>query len=277
MKKAICLILSIAMLLCTCAWGKKDDKDILTKVKEKGYIEVATEPYWAPNEFIDPTKTGDDRIIGTDIELAKYIAEKIGVELKIVPLEFSAVLTGITEGKYDMAISAIAWSPVREMAMALSDGYEFDESAGYGFLVRAEDVGKYTSIDSLKDAVVITQSGSVQESIYLQSCNNAKELKRVGSMTDAYLAVAEGKADVCITHTSSGELYCQSNPALAVQPDFLFETDAKMTATCVALPLEGSEALMEIVNTCIAELIAKDQFTEWSNYYKEYATKLGIE
>lgn len=277
MKKIMSLVLVISVLLCSCSGAFAAKKDMLEKIKEKGYIEFVTEPYWAPNEFIDPSKTGDEQFVGTDIEFAKYIAAKIGVDLKIIPLEFSAVLTSITEGKYDMAISAIAWSPVREMAMNLSDGYEFDESAGYGFLVRAEDVGKYTSIDDLKDAVVISQSGSVQESIYLQYCNNAKEFKRVGSMTDAYLAIAEGKADVCITHTSSGELYCESNPALAVQPDFLFETDEKMTGTVVALPLEGSDSLMEIVNECIAELRATDQFTEWSNYYKEYAKTLGID
>ena len=41
-----------------------------------------------------------------------------------------------------MAISAIAWSPTREESMNLSNGYEYDESTGYGFLVREEDKDK---------------------------------------------------------------------------------------------------------------------------------------
>lgn len=39
------------------------------------------------------------------------IADKLGVELKIVPLEFAAVLSSVTEGKYDLAISALAYTP----------------------------------------------------------------------------------------------------------------------------------------------------------------------
>ena len=32
----------------------------LNDILERGYIEIATEPYFAPNEFIDPTKSGDE-------------------------------------------------------------------------------------------------------------------------------------------------------------------------------------------------------------------------
>ncbi len=36
----------------------------LEEIKARGYLEVATEPYFAPNEFIDPSKEGDDRYVG---------------------------------------------------------------------------------------------------------------------------------------------------------------------------------------------------------------------
>lgn len=275
-KKLLLVVCCMLMLLGCSSNGDGKSKDRLEKIKEKGYIEFTTEPYWAPNEFIDPSKEGDAQFVGTDIELAKYIADKIGVELKIVPLDFSAVLTGITEAKYDMAISAIAWSPLREESMNLSDGYDFDD-VGYGFLVRAEDVDKYKSVDDLKNAVVITQSGSVQEAIYNEYCNNAKELKLVANMTDAYLAISENKADVCITAKASGELYAEANGSGLVCPDFKFDVDKKMTSTVVALPLEGTDSLMEIVNQCIKELTEADQFSKWTEYYEEYAKSLGIE
>ena len=51
------------------------------------------------------------------------MAQKLGVELRIVPLEFSALLAGMSEGKYDMAISALAYSPERGENMNLSKGY----------------------------------------------------------------------------------------------------------------------------------------------------------
>lgn len=276
MKKLLVLLLVVLMTLSLVGCGSKETKDRLADIKERGYIEFTTEPYWAPNEFIDPTKTGDDKYVGVDIELAKVIADRIGVELRIIPLEFGPVLTSITEGKYDMAISAIAWSPSREEAMNLSNGYEFDEDTGYGFLVRIGDEDKYNSVESLKDAVVVTQSGSVQEGIYNQYVTECKELKLVGSMTDAYLAVSEGKADVCITALSSADLYAEANGGLATC-DFEFDVDKKMKSTVVALPLEGTDELMKVVNEVIAELEEKGQFKEWSDYYKDYAKQLGLD
>lgn len=278
MKKMIAFLLAAILVLgCTACGSKKDEgNDRLAQIKEKGYIELCTEPYFAPFEYVDPTKTGDDQYQGMDMEVAKYIADKIGVDLKITALDFTAVLAGVADGKYDFAISAIAYSPERAEAMRLSDVY-YATNTGYGFIVRSEDVGKYTDIDSLKDAVVITQSGSVQEALYNQYVNGAcKEFKLVANMTDGYLAVSEGKADVCICSTASASLYAQANGGLAI-PDFRFEVDPNMNGVCVAMPTEGTESLAELINQCIAELNESGKPEEWYSQYESAAAELGIE
>ena len=275
MKKIFAMVLALAMILscAACGGSSKAKDDLLEEIKAQGYIELCTEPYFAPYEFVDPSKTGDDQYVGVDIEIAKYIAEKIGVELRIVPLDFTAVLAGIADGKYDIAISAIAYSPSRAEAMRLSNVYK-PNSGGYGFLTRTEDVDKYTSVEDLKDAVVITQSGSVQESLYNQNVKACKEFKLVANMTDGYLAVAEGKADVCICSTESAQLYAEANGGLAI-PDFRFEVDPNMNGTVVAMPLKGSESLLEVVNEAIAELNAQGKIDQWNEEYTAYAAELG--
>ena len=278
MKKMIAFLLAAILVLgCTACGSKKDEgNDRLAQIKAKGYIELCTEPYFAPFEYVDPTKTGDDQYQGMDMEVAKYIADKLGVDLKITALDFTAVLAGVADGKYDFAISAIAYSPERAEAMRLSDVY-YATNTGYGFIVRSEDVGKYTDIDSLKDAVVITQSGSVQEALYNQYVNGAcKEFKLVANMTDGYLAVSEGKADVCICSTASASLYAQANGGLAI-PDFRFEVDPNMNGVCVAMPTEGTESLAELINQCIAELNESGKPEEWYSQYEAAAAELGIE
>ena len=276
MKKIFALVLALAMILscAACGGSSKAKDDLLEEIKAQGYIELCTEPYFAPFEFVDPSKTGDDQYVGVDIEIAKYIAEKIGVELRIVPLDFTAVLAGIADGKYDIAISAIAYSPSRAEAMRLSNVYK-PNSGGYGFLTRTEDVDKYTSVEDLKDAVVITQSGSVQEALYNQNVKACKEFKLVANMTDGYLAVAEGKADVCICSTESAQLYAEANGGLAI-PDFRFEVDPNMNGTVVAMPLKDSESLLEVVNEAIAELNAQGKIDQWNEEYTAYAAQLGI-
>lgn len=276
-KKVLCLLLAAAMLVCCAACGStSSSSDRLEKIKEQGYIQVCTEPYFAPYEFIDPSVEGDDKYVGMDIELAKYIADKIGVELKIVPLDFSAVLAGVTDGKYDLAISAIAYSPAREEAMALSKGYLFNADDGYGFLVREEDADKYSTIEEAKEAVIITQSGSVQEALYNESIKECKEFKLVANMTDGYLAVAEGKADICICSLASAQLYADANGGLALTA-FRFEVDPEMNSVRVGAPKGDSDSLIEVVNECIDELIAEDQLQTWYDEYAEYASQLGIE
>ena len=278
MKKMIAFLLAAILVLgCTACGSKKDEgNDRLAQIKAKGYIELCTEPYFAPFEYVDPTKTGDDQYQGMDLEVAEYIADKLGVDLKITALDFTAVLAGVADGKYDFAVSAIAYSPERAEAMRLSDVY-YATNTGYGFIVRSEDVGKYTDIDSLKDAVVITQSGSVQEALYNQYVNGAcKEFKLVANMTDGYLAVSEGKADVCICSTASASLYAQANGGLDI-PDFRFEVDPNMNGVCVAMPTEGTESLAELINQCIAELNESGKPEEWYSQYESAAAELGIE
>lgn len=65
-------------------------------------------PDYAPYEFIDLEKMGqgDEQYVGSDIELAKYIADSLGVELVIQPMDFDSVLAAVSEGKCDIAISA---------------------------------------------------------------------------------------------------------------------------------------------------------------------------
>ncbi len=174
-----------------------------------------------------------------------------------------------------MAISAIAYSPVRAEAMNLSDVYQ-QSSSGYGFIVRTEDLGKYNSIEDLKDAVVITQSGSVQEGLYKENNVQSKEFKLVANMTDGFLAVAENKADVCICATDSAQLYADANGGLSV-PDFRFEVDPNMNGTVVAMPKQGSDSLKAVINEAIKELNDQGKITEWEAEYKAYAKSLGIE
>ena len=302
MKKLLAILLAVSLLLTFAACNVTDVVDTpdvpeptepapvteeptdgepldrLAKIKEVGVLTVCTEPYFAPLEFIDPSLPGDEQFVGIDMDFAKYIADKIGVKLQIVPLEFSAVLAGIAEGKYDLAISALSWSKTRAETMNLSIGYyTSDENDEFGFFCRTEDIDKYVDIESLKDAVVITQSGSVQEGYYDEFVKECKEFKRTSSMVDSYLAVAEGKADVCICSISAAKLWGEANGNVATVTSYRFPFDEAKGGTRVAACLEDTDSLMAVVNECIEELTAENKFKEWNDTYTEYAKSLGIE
>ena len=67
MKKAMAILLAAVLALaCTACGGSKngETKDRLAQIKEKGYIELCTEPYFAPYEYVDPNKSGEDQYQG---------------------------------------------------------------------------------------------------------------------------------------------------------------------------------------------------------------------
>ena len=253
----------------------------LEDILQRGYIEVATEPYFAPNEFIDPTKTGDDQYVGSDIELANYIADALGVELRLKPMDFTSVLGSITSAKYDMAISALAYTPSRAETMNMSKGYYFgseDPQKSYGILIRKEDAASITGIADLSDKTVAAQNGSLQEMFVREQLPNIGKYNAVSSTNDAFLRVQTGRADAMAAALKMAELYIESNPecGLMVLPDFYFTVDMNTQGTRIGIPL-GEDELTARINEIIDEVLAQDLYNKWYEEYKAYAKKLGLD
>ena len=253
----------------------------LEDILDRGYIEVATEPAFAPNEFIDPGKTGDDKYVGSDIELANYIADELGVELRLKPMDFTSVLGSITSAKYDLAISALAYTPSRAETMNLSKGYYFgseDPQKAYGILIRKEDADKIKTIDDLSDKILTAQNGSLQEMFVREQIPKYKEYNPVSSTNDAFLMVQNGRADAMAAALKMAELYLESNPesGMMILPDFYFTVDEDTQGTRIGIP-KGEEELTARINEIIDDVLEKDLYNQWYDEYKEYAKKLGLE
>ena len=278
MKKLIALLLTFILTFSftACSSEKAEYANRLEEIKSRGVITVATEPYFAPNEFIDPSKEGDARYVGADIELAQYIADSLGVKLQIVPLEFTAVLSSVAEGKYDLAISALAYKPDRAEAMNLSKGYYFNEDTeGYGMLCRSEDVDKYPTAADMKDAVIVVQAGSLQQDYVFDQVPECKEIKYVSSMTDAFLMVQENKADLAACFIGNGRLYAQANPGVDIVNGFKFEENKEWGGTRIGMK-KGEDELTDAINAIIDEVVASGVYAQWYDQYAAYAKSLGL-
>ncbi len=249
----------------------------LDKIREKGVVTVASEPYFAPYEFIDTSKEGDDQYCGADILFAKFIADRMGVEMQFVPLEFSAVLTSVVEGKNDLAISGLAYTPERAEACNMSIGYYTDpEDAGHGLLIREEDAENIKGLEDLADKTIVFQAGSLQEALVDASGAEVGEVKKVSSSNDAYMSVQEGKADAAAVYKASAALYAEANPGLMLVEDFTFDMPEEMSGNHVGI-MKGEDALTEFVNTCIEELQENGLMTQWVETGSAQAASLGVD
>ena len=233
----------------------------LDKILAEGKITNVCEPYFAPYEFIDNTKSGQDQFRGADMELARYIAKDLGVELEIVPLEWSAVLTGVTEGKYDMACAGLGYTEERAKTMNLSDIYQ--QGSKQGLLIR--------DLSGVKK--VGFQSGTIQETLATQQLPES-ELVTYDLINNAVLALDAGKVDAVSVAIPNGEMFAKSNPKLAVFEGQYFERGKN--GNCIGLP-KGETALRDRVNAIIAEVTEKGLYQQWLDEAVQEAKALGLD
>ena len=72
---------------------------------ESDTLHIGFSPDYAPYEFVDLTKTDDEKYVGADIELAKYICQKLDKKIVFEPMGFGQILISLQSGKIDLAIS----------------------------------------------------------------------------------------------------------------------------------------------------------------------------
>lgn len=250
----------------------------LARIRESGKLVVVTEPYFAPQEFIDPDLSGQDQYVGADMNLARLIAERMGVELEIVPLEFTQVLSSISEGKYDLAISGLSYTPGRASSMELSKGYHFSsEGASVGVIIRAQDAESMLELKDLAGKNIAAQSGSLQELLVAQNIPDYHQFKRLGSIQEVYDEVSEGRADAAGVDIESAKLYIRNNPdcSLVLMDNVAFELEEQFQGDRIAGPNDDLE-LMYFVNGVIDEVLASGQYEEWFEEASERAAQLGL-
>ena len=251
---------------------------VLGDIREKGVLRVATEPYFPPQEFVDPSREGQDQYVGADMEMARLIAERMGVTLEIVPMDFSVVLDSVANGECDLAISALSYTPGRAARMTLSKGYNYSgANAGSGLMIRAADSGVITGIESLADRNIVAQSGSLQEALMAEYVYNYHEFRRLPTMQDVYHALADGVADAAMVDIESGAAYVASNPemGLAMVPGVQFALEEQFDGDRVAAR-KNENQLIAFVNGVIDELLENGQYRAWMEQYAALANELGM-
>ncbi len=219
MKKAIIILLAAALLVCFVGCKKEAKKTTLT---------VAMSPDFAPMEFVDTSKTGQDQFVGFDITLANYIAQELGLTLEIKPMSFDACQTAVQLGSVDMSISGFSWTAEREENFLLSDYYIAgdNETQQSVITVKAKE-GTVTEPAGFAGWKVGAQAASLQEKLVQEALIPAgAEMVVYKSIDDAVLALQTGKIDALAVAHGNGEAIISNNPDIAFT-GYDFEVDPK--------------------------------------------------
>lgn len=271
MKKLFCAALAAAMLMATMS-GCGSSQNRLEKIKESGKLVLATSPDFAPLEFED-LSSGEAQYVGSDIELAKYIAEKLGVELEISAMDFSAVQAAIPSGQADIAISGFARTEERAQNMELSTPFNITEDGGQTVLVLKGEGANYTTAEDFSGLQIGAQNGSLQYNLVSSQLPEDVEIVPVGSLNDGVLMLETGKIDALASDLSNAELLLESHDGIETT-DFMFEYSSEGNVAAVK---KGETELIEAVNEIIEEVNELGLYEQWKDEATELAKSLGLE
>ena len=271
MKKLFCAALAAAMLMATMS-GCGSSQNRLEKILESGKLVLATSPDFAPLEFED-LSSGEAQYVGSDIELAKYIAEKLGVELEISAMDFSAVQAAIPSGQADIAISGFARTEERAQNLELSTPFNITEDGGQTVLVAKGQGANYTAAEDFSGLQIGAQNGSLQYNLVSSQLPEDVEIVPVGSLNDGVLMLETGKIDALASDLSNAELLLESHDGIETT-DFMFEYDSEGNVAAVK---KGETELIEAVNEIIEEVNELGLYDQWKEEATELAKSLGLE
>ena len=271
MKKLFCAALAAAMLMATMS-GCGSSQNRLEKILESGKLVLATSPDFAPLEFED-LSSGEAQYVGSDIELAKYIAEKLGVELEISAMDFSAVQAAIPSGQADIAISGFARTEERAQNMELSTPFNITEDGGQTVLVAKGQGANYTTAEDFSGLQIGAQNGSLQYNLVSEQLPEDVEIVPVGSLNDGVLMLETGKIDALASDLSNAELLLESHDGIETT-DFMFEYSSEGNVAAVK---KGETELIEAVNEIIEEVNELGLYDQWKDEATELAKSLGLE
>ena len=235
------LALVMALSLSACGGGSGD----LTV--EKGKLHMSTNAEFPPYEMVK----GDGGFEGIDVEVAGLIAEKLGLELVVDDMGFTAALEAVQNGRSDIAMAGITVNEDRLANMDFTDSY----ATGVQVVIIKADSPAVQSIDDLASAALIgTQEGTTgyiycsyppEEGGYGEDHVVAYETGAV-----AVQALLAGQVDCVVIDNQPAQEYVKANPGLKI-----LDTEFAVEDYAIAVK-KGNTQLLEQVNKALGELIA---------------------
>lgn len=210
-----------------------------------GKLTVATSPDFAPYEFYYIDENGDAQLSGFDVALAGVIADKLGLELEVIPMDFDGILMELQSGNVDIGLAGFSPDPERAETFDFSDIYYL---GGQSFCVTKDNLDKYKDYSDFDGKSVGAQTGSIQMKLANENTPNAN-IVGLSKVTDVINELISGKLDGAFIETAVAECYAKNYPELALAWDVPYEAEG----SAVALK-KGNDALLAAVNSVIAEV-----------------------
>ncbi len=237
LKKIVALVLAMTVVFAFAACSNGNDtKDTLV---------MATNAEFPPYEFYE-----GDKIVGIDAEIAKAIADKLGMEFKIEDMAFDSIIPAVQSGKASMGMAGMTVTEDRLVNVNFSDSY----ATGIQSVIVPED-SAITTVDDLfgdgnyKVGVQTSTTGDIYATGDIEDAGLGT-IERYNKGADAVAALKAGKIDCVIIDNEPAKAFVKANEGLKI-----LDTEYAVEEYAICFAKENTE-LQEKVNGALKELIA---------------------
>ena len=205
----------------------------------EGKLTMSTNAQFPPYEMT----TDDGGFEGIDVEIATAIAEKLGLELDILDMDFDSALLAVQQGKSDIVMAGVTVNDDRLLVM------DFSTSYANGVQVVIVKEGSDITIDNMGEGLIGTQRGTTGN-IY---CTDDYGEEHVVAYDDGFTAVQalmNGQVDCVVIDNAPAQEFVKNNAGLTI-----LDTEYAVEDYAIGLN-KGNTALLDAINGALAELIS---------------------
>lgn len=239
MKKIVsmlAIVSMVAMMLVGC--GSAQESSASVKTVNAGVLTMGTNAAFPPYEYYD-----GDAVVGIDAEIAAAVAEKLGLELEIVDMDFSSLIGAVQGGKIDVALAGMTVTDERKENVDFSSTY----ATGVQVVIVPEG-SDIATIDDL-DGKIIGVQESTTGHIYCSDDYGEENVIAYTNGATAIQALTQGKVDCVVIDRQPALAFAEANEGLVI-----LDTEYVTEDYAAAMSKENPE-LQEAFNAALAELI----------------------
>lgn len=236
----------------------------IQQIKKGGKLVVGTSADYPPYEF-HLLNEQEGELVGIDIDIARVIAQELGVKLEIKDIIFSRLLDALEAGKIDIAIAGLHPTETRKKKANFSDIYY---QAIQAIVIRTENTDKIKTIEDLRGKNIGVQKETIQEDMARNHIEGATFVVRE-TIEELIINLQKGLVDALILEKPVAESYVQRNK------DFVIVTSKEFLdkmGSAIAVRKSDSDLLTEI-NRILKKMNAESKIEEFVENAKVLTNK----
>lgn len=266
-KKWLLFVAAMMTMLILAACGTDDEGTTSSggssDTEEKKTLKVGMEAGYAPFNWSQgddsngavPISGSKEFAAGYDVEIAKRIAEGLGMELEVVKTDWDGLVPSLQSGAIDLVIAGMSPTAERKEVIDFTENYYFSD---YVIVVKAD--GPYADAKTLEDfegAKVTAQ----QATTHYDVIDQIKDVKKEVAATDfgaMRVQLTSGAIDGYVSERPEGisaEMAMNNIKYIVPEPNF----DADPSTTSIAVGLKKGSALKEDINKVLAEISEEER------------------